>query len=169
MRRAEDCDFAGEILTDLDFRAELTVVAASGTQAEVEASAAIRAIRQLGAERCLEALTVRCVEMQPRLCLENEAGDRRGGVVRDVAAVVAVRAGDEVILGVELHFASTYTDGGGPGVREIPRALRVLVEVRADVVLVTTQVALHAERRADEIVVALTQLVLPVVAQPDDP
>ncbi len=68
-----------------------------------------------------------------------------------------------------MHFASSHARGGGPGVCEFPRALGVEVGVVADVVLVATQGTLDAQRGADEIVVALTKLVLPVVVRTHDP
>ncbi len=109
-------------------------------------------------------MSVRCVQVKPRRGLEHEAAHWRRGVILDLAAVVAVGRRNEVVFGVEMHFASAHARGSGPCVREVPGALRVHVGVVADVVLVTTQGALHSERGADEIVVAATKLVLPVVA-----
>ena len=67
------------------------------------------------------------------------------------------------------HVAVPRAGHQRPLRREIPRALQVLVDIIDNVILVTTQRALHAENVANEIVVAPTQLVLPIIGSTHDP
>src|SRR3546814_16026862 len=95
----------------------------------------------------------------------HQAGDRGGGGIVRLAAVVRIVGRHVMIIRLECDMAVTHAELRVPALGEAPAALQVLIKAVDGVDLVTALCAAYAEVGADEILVTLTMLAQVVVAQ----
>ena len=138
--------------------AELAAARTRRAQVEVEAGTAIAAVTKLGQGRRLEAFAPVRIQAHISAWADDQAGHRRGCGVVAAAAVVGVARADIAIVDPERERTAAPSDEQRPGLGRCPLQLGVLVETAHAIGFVAAQGAAHAERVADEILVAAALL-----------
>src|SRR3546814_9959421 len=115
------CGTEGELVVEFVF------VAARGMELEIHAGA-IRSICEFGKRRRLEAATVCGVQMCIFAGAIHQAGDRGGGGIVRLAAVVRIVGRHVMIIRLECDMAVTHAELRVPALGESPAALQVRSE-----------------------------------------